>query len=72
MLVYKVPTVRMLVCVCLVCAKSCSQSRSKAVASSCPGLYIKMDNELHYYTRPTANDALAQAQAKGRAVQTLY
>lgn len=29
-----------------------------------------MDNELLHYTRPTANDALAQAQAQGRAGQS--
>lgn len=63
MLIYKVPTVCVRECVC-VCAKGCTQSRSKAVASSCPRLYLKMDNVLLYYTQPTANDALARRPAQ--------
>lgn len=67
MLIYKVPAMRVHVRVCVcVCAK-----HSKAVASSCPRLYIKMDNVLLYYTLPTANDALAQPELSSAQAGTL-
>lgn len=56
---------RVRVCAC-VCAK-----QSKAVASSCPRLYIKMDNVLLYYTLSTANDALAQPELSSAQTGTL-